>query len=220
MGEQINFDRLGPIYTSAMKNARGTIAFEVRLQRGVFVFMMFLEQKMDKESSDSPKDILFLFLKKSNHLRKIKLWGSHKNGDFFIYLNKELEDAIRRELGIKGAADIPFDFAEFMRSLNDNIPDNVSFDDFRKTLRDNIRAVDTDHTLIDEEEKIYLSALIHLPDNKHPREQTLRKLYLYVDAERDVVDLFIKKLREKNCTLGWSAEKQKDVSVLTLMNAL
>lgn len=220
MGERINFYRLGPIYTSALNNARGTVAFEIRVQRGVFVFMMFLEQNIDNESSDSSRDILFLFLKNSTQLLKIKLYGSHKSGDFFIYLNEHLEDAIRKELGIKGEADVPFDFAEFMRSINDNIPDNVSFNDFRKTLRDNIRAVDADHTLIDEEEKIYLSALIHLPDNKHPREQTLRKLYLYVDAERDVVDLFIKKLREKNCTLGWSAEKQKDVSVLTLMNAL
>lgn len=220
MGEIINLSRLGPIYQEARAHS-GTIAFEVPFQGGQFVFMMFLELKEQKEKEQKNKrinsqDTLFLYLRRSRQLLEIKLYGSHKNGDFLVYLNYKLEQAVRKELGIQGNNGDPFNFAEFMKKLNIAIPDQITFDDFRRTLRENYTAV-KDYVVVDEAEKVYLVGPRKLSPGKHPREATLRKLYLFTEADKITIQRLITILKSKNITLAWSSEQKSSVTIETLM---
>nr|MBO8919482.1 hypothetical protein [Proteus mirabilis] len=56
-----------------------TIAFEIRLGAGCFVFMMFLS-KEDSEQNDK----LFIYYRNINTLSQLKLYGSHLGGDFLL----------------------------------------------------------------------------------------------------------------------------------------
>ncbi|MEY2340935.1 hypothetical protein AB4090_02360 [Acidithiobacillus sp. IBUN Pt1247-S3] len=218
MGVPINLSRLGPIYNDAMEHNRGTIAFEVPFQNGLFVFMMFFEQKT--EAGENSKDILFLYLRRSKQLLERKLYGSHKNGVFNIYTDDDIDKAVRDELEIQGGGRQPFDLRKFFQEINNAIPDHIDFGHFRKTLRENFPVVNRKYKIVDDAEKTHLIGPRLLPPDKHPREQTLRKLYIFIEADKDTVGKFISILKQKNVTLAWSSKEKPGVTIETLMRDL
>jgi hypothetical protein len=190
------------IYSNAIRAKEPTIAFELRNGRGRFLFMMFFSED-DEES----RDALFVFLLKTQVLLRLKMYGSHRKGDFNVYFTGTDIRKIRRELELEQTDTTQFEFQRFLGDLNSQIPANIPFAKQIGTLRENRAIFQNDSRLrkvIDEGNKIYCTGPIRLPDNKHPREKTLRKLYLHLDANPQSVHTLIQRLKERNWTVGWS----------------
>jgi hypothetical protein len=199
--EPYNFTGMREIYSNAIRAKEPTIAFELRNGRGRFLFMMFFSED-DEES----RDALFVFLLRTQVLLRLKMYGSHRKGDFNVYFTDTDILKIRQELELEQNTTL-FEFRRFLGGLNSQIPANIPFAEQIGTLRENRAIFQNDSRLrrvIDEESKIYFTGVIQLPDNKHPREKTLRKLYLHLDANPQSVHTLIQLLKQRNCTVGWS----------------
>ena len=206
MPEPFNLDGLKSIYNAAYKRDEPTLAFELRNGKGRFVFMMFFSQ--DDEAS---KDRLFVFLGNTNTLLKFKTYGSHRQGDFKIYVNRFEEQAIRQELDIRGGA-VRFDLSTLLRNLNSQIPHSLPLEKTIDVLRKEKAAFSEQpelKALVDDAAKIYLIGTVRLPENKRPREKTLRKLYLHLNYSSDTVTEFIAALKMTNHTVAWTDDKSK-----------
>jgi hypothetical protein len=68
-------------------------------------------------------------------LIKLKVYGSHRRGDFKAYLTPEDEKAIRAELDIHGGVS-PFNLFTFLTKLNARFPDHLSLAQKVETLRE------------------------------------------------------------------------------------
>ncbi len=211
-----NFSGLKAIYRQAYLNKEPTIAFEVVYEIGRFVFMMFFSPE-DEES----KDRLFLYLGRTQVLLSLKMYGNHRNGDFKVYLNDSDELAIRRELDIQQGIN-PFNVQNVFDYLNANIPQHYPLRESveviqgrQAELRPHLRNV------IDDEEKIHLIGPVRLPAGKKPREKTLRKLYLYIQAPAGIIVQLIDALKAVNWTLAWSKNPpEKQRGLLDIINEI
>ena len=202
VNEPYNFTGMREIYSNAIRAKEPTIAFELRNGRGRFLFMMFFSED-DEES----RDALFVFLLRTKALLRLKMYGSHRKGDFNVYFAATDILKIRQELALEQNDTTRFEFQRFLGDLNSQIPANIPFAKQIGTLREHRAIFQHDSHLrkvIDEGNKIYCTGPIRLPDNKHPREKTLRKLYLHLDANPQDVHTLIKALKERNWTVGWS----------------
>jgi len=200
--EPYNFTGMREIYSNAIRAKEPTIAFELRNGRGRFLFMMFFS-----EDDDESRDALFMFLLKTQVLLQLKMYGSHRKGDFNVYFTDTDILKIRQELELEQNNTTQFEFQRFLGDLNSQIPANIPFAKQIGTLRENRAIFQNDSRLrkvIDEGNKMYCTGPIRLPDNKHPREKTLRKLYLHLDANPQYVHTLIQALKERNWTVGWS----------------
>ena len=81
---EYNLNGLKNLYNECLKRKEPTIIFELKNGKGLFNFLMFFSDD-DSES----KDKLFLYLRHTNRFIYFKLYGSHKNGDFKIYINNK-----------------------------------------------------------------------------------------------------------------------------------
>jgi len=81
MDAKYNLTGLKNIYNEYLKRNIQTLVFEIKNGKGLFNFLMFFSDE-DTES----KDKLYLFLRRINTLIDFKLYGSHKNGDFWIFI--------------------------------------------------------------------------------------------------------------------------------------
>lgn len=198
MAIEFNFNRLQNLYIATLHSFDKAMAFDIEIGRGRFLFMMYLSDE-DKES----KDMLFVYMRNTRILRKIKMYGNHKKGDFKVFINEEVKNRFIQELQL-----IPngggFDFICFLNQLNENIPLEITQDIKVRTLRNNRDIIRT-LNVIDEAEKTVLIGDRHLSVGT-PQDKTLRKLYLYTNASAEDVTHLIKLLKKLNRTVAWTTE--------------
>ena len=207
MDEPFNFSGLKEIYAEAWKSDDKTIAFEIQNGKGRFLFMMLLS-KEDKEA----KDILFIFLKNTNKMIQLKLYGSHINGDFNAYIKGEDRDALIAELGLTHNSGHSFSFVNFLEQLNRDIPVTLLLNHKINTLRKNKELLNRISPM-DESQKTVFNGVMQLEKGvKTPRDKTLRKLYLYTGTDSELIAKFIQLLTQRNLTVKWTTPDKKDGS--------
>lgn len=202
---QFNFNLLHRIYSKAWLNKKPTIAFELIIGRGHFVFMIFFSPEDTKTSGEN----LFLYLRNVNSLLKIKLYGSHKNGDFKVFLNERQQQLMADELQLV-PGQVNFSFEQFLLELNNQIPQELPDQENIDTLRNVWRNVkDELKDTVDEADRTILIGVTKLPNYKKPQDKTLRKLYVFTDSTADDINDFITVLKENNYTLKWTDDETK-----------
>lgn len=207
MDEPFNFSGLKEIYAEAWDSDDKTIAFEIKNGKGRFLFMMLLS-KEDKEA----KDNLFIFLKNTNKMIQLKLYGSHKNGDFNAYIKDGDRDALIAELGLTHNSGHSFSFVHFLEQLNHDIPATLLLSHKINTLRKNKELLNR-ISPIDESQKTVFNGVMQLEKGvKAPRDKTLRKLYLYTDTDPELIAKYIQLLKQRNMTVKWTTPDKKDGS--------
>jgi len=218
MSLKFNLDGLKHIYLEALQHSDPTLAFEIIQGRGRFVFMMFFSEE-DKES----KDRLFVQLRNTQVFLELKAYGSHRNGDFFIYIKDGDQVAIINELQL-GQDGHHFDFNVFLKRLNQQIPTSLPL----QYKLDNIREVWPEvrnylSKVVDQADKIFLMGIKKLPEGKKPQDKTLRKLYVYTNGSADVITNLITALKEARVTLAWTSNEnvaEKSLAeIMALINA-
>lgn len=195
-----NLDRLRNIYLGALRSLDKSLAFEIVIGNGRFLFMMFLSPE-DKKMHD----YLFVYMRNTRKLEKIKLYGSHRKGEFTLYINENLRQHLIDELQLQSGNNV-FDFQIFLARLNNAIPDRINFQEKIKTLRDN-RHLITKIGGVDDAEKTILMGPMYLSVGT-PRDRTLRKLYAYTEGDPEEIDELIKTLKELNVTLRWTTPEK------------
>lgn len=201
---KVNLTGLASIYNQALNDDERTIVFEINQGKGFFVFMMFFDE------DDSSKDKLYIYLKRTNYMLNFKMYANHKKGDFFIYITPNDIQAIKDELNINGGVG-QFDILEFFTYLNGNIPQFLPFshklDNFKSIWK---QASPHLSGVLNEADKIYFIGLRDLSAaKKKPTEKTLRKLYLYINAQPETIKQFIISLKAQQKTCCWSANEKK-----------
>jgi len=205
---QFNFTGLSGIYNQAVNNNERTLAFQINNGNGRFVFMMFFD-----ETDDESKDKLFIFLRNINFLVKLKMYGNHRQGVFTIYINEYIEGKFIEELQLNGNNG-NFNFEEFLIQLNAQIPDTYNRAGRIQTLREIWNNLDNDfiNELVDESNRTILKGIMRLPNERRPREKTLRKAYNYIDANPEDISELIELLRDRNITLTWTDNPDLEIS--------
>lgn len=201
MIEEFNFNQLKDVYREAYKSDDKTLEFELTNGRGHFLFVMLLSEE-DKDAQDN----LFIFLRHVNKIIKLKLYGSHKNGDFKAYIKDEDQLSMIQELQLDKSEGVgkAFDFKKFLGELNNSIPHHIPVDAKIKTLREN-RVILPKINAVDDTEKTVYDGTMQLERGvKSPRDKTLRKLYAYTDSNPAVIADFIEELKERNMTIRWT----------------
>ncbi|HGO5848460.1 DUF6037 family protein [Mannheimia haemolytica] len=217
MSVKFNLTGLHNAYSEAIQRRDFTFAFEVSMPPGRFIFFMFFAEN-DKQS----KDLLYLYLQNTNRLEQIKLYGSHRNGNFEIYLNSRLEEAIRAELGIVGGGNRPFSLYNFFEQLNRNIPQHLPAHAKIDTLRQYYPQIrERIPRVVNDAEKIYWMGFMR-PKNGTPREQTLRKLYIHTHCNHQQIDQLLQAMAPYGVTLRWtdSEERAKRADFASMINEL
>ena len=136
---------------------------------------------------------------------KLKMYGNHKKGDFYIYFTDANQRYMINELRLN-TGNRTFDFDRFLAQLNDSIPLEVTIRQKVETLRNNrdvIRRVG-----IDDADKTVFIGVKKLTKGA-PQDKTLRKLYMYTEESEDVITDFIRRLKQANMTVAWTTEEQR-----------
>jgi hypothetical protein len=204
---KFNFSGLQGIYHQAINDNEKTLAFQINNGNGRFVFMMFFDD------TDDSKDKLFIFLRNINFLVKLKMYGSHRQGIFDVYIKDYIQEKIIEELQLNGNQG-SFSFEDFLIELNTQIPNTYNRINRIQTIRQIWNNLDNNfrNELVDEAERIILKGILHLPMGKSPREKTLRKAYTYIDANPNDISEFIDALKERNITLSWTDNPDSEIS--------
>ena len=142
----------------------------------------------------------------SRQFLKLKMYGSHKDGDFNIYVDGWKMDAIIQELQLEGGrGGEPLNFDRLLNELNAGIPKSLPLGRKVETLRAVWPHVgDKLSQVVDAAEKTELIGWVNLAEGKQPQDKTLRKLYLFRTENADIVEDLIKQLRAKRRTLAWT----------------
>lgn len=197
-----NFTGLRNIYQQALRSDGKSLAFEVSINKGHFLFMMFLSKE-----DGGDRDILFLYLRHMNQLLRIKTYGSHREGDFKVYLTNSELNMMIEELQLR-SGEKQFLVERFLNELNDKIPSQLSMEEVHETLKMNSSHVPVQ--VIDEPEKTVLIGFAKLPYGKKPQDKTLRKLYVFAGGSYSVISSLIEKLKSNNYTVRWTSEKYRE----------
>ena len=202
MTDTYNLTGLALSFQECCDRDEKTLAFELSDGKGRFLFLMFFD-----DDDTSTLDRLYIFMKNTKKMFKTKLYGNHKNGDFYIYLNDAQKAFFRRELKITSLPNsIPFEFDAFFSRLNANIPSAIALRDKITTIREAWSEINGDlpREVIDDCEKTKFDRFIKLPKEKNPREQTLRKLYLFWNARPNEIEQLVADLKRNNKTAAWT----------------
>ncbi|NFL88078.1 hypothetical protein FDB24_16390 [Clostridium botulinum] len=216
--EKFNLTGLKNIYLEALSQDDGTLIFEVIIGRGRFLFMMFFSE----DDGDS-RDLLFIFMRNTHQLVKYKLYGSHKKGDFYIYVDDLLRVKLTNELLLANTGNL-FSFKNFLVQLNNNIPTILLLATKIQKFRENWNELKT-HGLtdmLDESEKTVLIGEKRLPKGQKPQEKTLRKLYLYTEGDSADIEKLITSLKKANMTVRWTRPNNQinPADIRQIMNKL
>jgi hypothetical protein len=215
---EFNFAGLHPVFKEAIARHEPSVVFPLTNGRGRFVFMLFIPT--DKDGRIVFKKLeLFIILGISQNILKLKLYGDPQiKGDFRVWFDGDDVNAIKSELGLN--ADSPHDgkpfvFADFLANLNAAIPASISLRDKIQLIQENSTMI-RDHCAryVDDASKVYLLGPKPLPKNengvpiKRPREETLRKLNVYMTTVKpDELASLIVWLKELNWTMAWTDKK-------------
>lgn len=208
---EYNFIRLKNIYEEALRSYDKSVAFDVKIGRGRFLILMFLSEADERDS-------LFVYMRNTMVMRKLKMYGSHRNGDFKVYISNEVQMRMKAELQLQ-EGNATFDFERFLNEVNNAIPQEITMFQKVKTLRDNRNIIRT--VGIDEIEKTVLIGTKVLSKGK-PQDRTLRKLYMYTEESETVITELIKNLKKANMTVAWTTEEQrfKAADINAMINSL
>jgi len=208
---EYNFIRLKNIYEEALRSYDKSVAFDVKIGRGRFLILMFLSEADERDS-------LFVYMRNTMVMRKLKMYGSHRNGDFKVYISNEVQMRMKAELQLQ-EGNATFDFEQFLNEVNNAIPQEITMSQKVKTLRDNRNIIRT--VGIDEIEKTVLIGTKVLSKGK-PQDRTLRKLYMYTEESETVITELIKNLKKANMTVAWTTEEQrfKAADINAMINSL
>lgn len=208
---EYNFIRLKNIYEEALRSYDKSVAFDVKIGRGRFLILMFLSEADERDS-------LFVYMRNTMVMRKLKMYGSHRNGDFKVYISDEVQMRMKAELQLQ-EGNATFDFERFLNEVNNAIPQEITMSQKVKTLRDNRNIIRT--VGIDEIEKTVLIGTKVLSKGK-PQDKTLRKLYMYTEESETVITELIKNLKKANMTVAWTTEEQrfKAADINAMINSL
>jgi hypothetical protein len=214
MDPKFNLTGLKNIYNDYLKRNIKTLVFEIKNGKGLFNFLMFFSDE-DIES----KDKLYLYLRRINTLIDFKLYGSHKNGDFWIFIKDWHKKLMIEELDLT-RNDGSFDFDNFLTELNNTIPNEISkINLIKKEVWTQINKKIPN--LFDEPEKTILLGIRKLPPNNRPQEKTLRKLYGFVNGDADTKTNLICTLQSNRTTLAWTNdESKKKKSIVEIFSQL
>lgn len=207
MDNKYNLAGLAGVFNEAEVRNEPTIVFEVNEGAGRFLFMMFF----DAEDA-STKDLLFIFMRNTQRMVKLKLYGNHRKGQFHLYLKDYVKNWFKQELLIgNNNVSNPLDFDRFFESLNQSIPSSLplqaKINKLRETWRDVMDELPSE--IVDEEEKTILLGDKGLPEGYKPKEKTLRKLYLYADGNATDITILIENLKRLNRTVAWTNDINK-----------
>lgn len=210
---QFNFNNLKVIYSDAYISGEKSFAFDIENGRGRFLFMMFLSSE-DKDA----KDNLFIYLRNTNKMIKLKTYGNHKNGDFKVYIDEQIKSNMISELKFDSKGGNHFDFTNFLEQLNLSIPQNLTRQQKIGNLRKN-KDIIKDVNVIDEADKTVLIGKRFLSNGK-PQDKTLRKLYLYTEGTDEEITQLIQQLKSTNHTVAWTTEdrRRETVTINSLIN--
>lgn len=208
---EYNFIRLKNIYEEALRSYDKSVAFDVKIGRGRFLILMFLSEADERDS-------LFVYMRNTMVMRKLKMYGSHRNGDFKVYISDEVQMRMKAELQLQ-EGNATFEFERFLNEVNNAIPQEITMSQKVKTLRDNRNIIRT--VGIDEIEKTVLIGTKVLSKGK-PQDRTLRKLYMYTEESETVITELIKNLKKANMTVAWTTEEQrfKAADINAMINSL
>ena len=109
------------------------------------MFLMFLAE-------EDEKDILFLYMRNTAVMRKLKMYGRHRNGDYIVYISDEVQERMMAELQLQNGNET-FVFERLLNEINNAIPQEISMDQKVETLRNNrniIRTVGIDEVELEE----------------------------------------------------------------------
>jgi hypothetical protein len=212
MSFKFNLSGLEAIYNESLRRSEPTLAFEIVLGRGRFVFMMFFS-KEDKES----KDRLFVQLRNTQVFLELKAYGSHRKGDFIIYFKEQDQEAIINELMLDGGGR-SFSFERFLGELNRQIPNELPLQSKLDKIREVWPQVSPNLVnVVDEADKTNLIGIMKLPEGKKPKDKTLRKLYIHTNGSAEVISNLIDALKDASVTLAWTNRDVNEVSFAELM---
>lgn len=202
INERFNLVRIKDVYFEALHSPDKSLAFDISIGKGKFLFMMFLASS-DKDA----KDLLFIYMRNTNVLKSTKLYGSHINGEFYMYIKDDLKESLIAELQLEvnGGG---FDFANFLCEINDAIPLAINNNEKVKTFREN-KDIIRKLNVVDESEKTVFIGSKKLSKGT-PREKTLRKLYMYVEADYNTIKDYIDILKMQNKTIAWTTVEHRD----------
>ncbi|AXO92870.1 TPA: hypothetical protein QCQ29_001166 [Bacillus cereus] len=200
MATKFNFTNLQGVYLEGLDSDDKMTAFEININKGRFVFIMFLS-----EEDSARRDELYIHLRRINKIIKLKTYGNHLKGNFEVWIKEKEKEAIISELGLQKNG-TTFDFKLFLEQLNDKIPNTIPKEEKIKTIRANKGVIS--ELGIDENDKIILIGTKHLSIGT-PQDKTLRKLYLYTDSEVEIIEDFIERLKETNSTVAWTTEDKR-----------
>lgn len=195
---EFNFSQLKNVYFDALNSYDKSVAFDVAVGKGRFLFLMFLAE-------DDERDNLFLYMRNTAVMRRIKMYGSHKKGDFKVYISDEIQERMVAELQLQ-MGNGTFEFECFLNQLNEAIPLKVEIGQKVETLRENREIIR--EIAIEDIEKTVLIGTRALSKGK-PQDKTLRKLYMYTEESEEVITEFIKNLKKANMTVAWTTEEQR-----------
>jgi hypothetical protein len=201
MAVEFDFSKLKNVYIATLESSDKALAFDLKAGRGRFLFMMFLSEE-DKES----KDILFLYMRNTKIMRRIKLYGNHIMGTFKAYINEDVQNCLIRELQLEHTGR-SFNFMNFLCQINETIPQEINIDDKVKNLRDNCNIIRR-LNVIDESDKTVLIGERKLSVGT-PQDKTLRKLYMYTSSSAEDITELIRLLKKMNMTVAWTTEENR-----------
>lgn len=198
MTTKFNFSRLKNVYFDGLHSYDKSVAFDVTVGKGQFLFLMFLAE-------DDEKDTLFLYMRNTLIMRKLKMYGSHKKGNFKVYISDEVQERLVAELQLK-EGNGNFEFNKFLNQLNEAIPLKVDWTQKVNTLRNNRDVIQ--NVAINDIDKTVLIGTKTLPKGK-PQDKTLRKLYMFTEESESIITEFISNLKKANMTVAWTTEDQR-----------
>lgn len=197
---EFDLNRMSDIYLETMNSPEKAVAFDLNYANGRFLFMIFLSDE-DEES----KDKLFVYMRNTHHLLRLKMYGNHLKGKFLIYFNDDEQNEFINELNLNASDEHSFDFEDFLKHLNANIPDTINRNERKDNLRNNCNII---NRISDDERTVFIGP--RRLTVGHPQDKTLRKLYLYTDAKAEEIDKLIKYLLKTNTTVAWTTEDNFD----------
>lgn len=208
MKTKFNFKGLHPVFIEAIDRHEPSIAFSLTEGIGKFVFLVFLKTKSSGGIAWGNLE-LFILLARTQRMLCLKLYGNHKNGgNFEVWMSDADEGAIKDELGLHNADQGPaFVLATFLAKLDVMIPASISLETKIETLQHHKDSVSLHcRAHIDASSRVYLFKVGPLPPGHHPREETLRKLYM-LDAPKDHIAQLIRNLKSICWTTYWTATR-------------